>query len=490
MPFLALLVLSACDVADTAFPDDTAPEAAALAVGDLADLTTAADGSVSIDLAEAGTYIVVLASTEASQGTLWGYGASAGMRLDPADPAPAGREAGTPPPAVTEGDIREFTVWNGSRMTTVEALAVRVTDAVVLWEDQTTPNEIGEVVEETIDAVLANLETIVLPRERAVFGQESDVDGDGRIAVLLSYTVNQYGAQAYVTWCDIGLSDGCGSYGNDSEIVYLSYPDPDDTRASPAAISETVAHEFNHLVYAYHKHVLNGRTGTAENVYVTEGAAALAQDLTGYNNGNQYVWAAALDMSETYGSDDYSIQAVSVNDLIRGESYYDEERDGALRGGGYLLLRYLFEQAGGMSVASDGTLTDTGGMTWAHAFFDAPQTGVDAVEATTGRDLWDVVQDWYTALVVTGRGINDDPAFNYEPRVEDPLTGYSYGVDPFATIHGWLELTGPKVQAWDEADGEIRAGGVEYLQVTAPAGLLVLPVAPEALARARILRIE
>jgi hypothetical protein len=306
----------------------------------------------------------------------------------------------------------------------------------------------------------------------------------------MTYTVNMYGAQAYVTWCDIGVTEGCYGYGHGHEIVYMGYNDPDDSRASADGITETVAHELAHLIYAYHKVLLNGLSGVDENIYITEGTSAMAQDLTGYNNGNQYVWATALDMSETYGSDDYTIQAVSLNDLFRGSGYYDNARDGALRGGAYLFLRYLFEQAGGMTVASDGAFTDDGGIAWIKEFFSVPETGVASVEATTGADFGDLALDFFTALVVSGRGLNDDPVYNFQERVEDPLTGYAYGVDPYANIHGWLQLTGPVVQPWDEADGSLRAGGVEYLQVSAEAGVLSLPVSEAALARARVFRVE
>lgn len=195
----------------------------------------------------------------------------------------------------------------------------------------------------------------MVPRQEQLFGAISDVDQDGQLAVLLSYTVNRYGPKAYVAWCDIGITEGCNGSNNGGEIMYFAIPDPDEPGTSVDGIVETFAHELNHLIYAHHKYVLQGATGIDENVYVTEGMSALAQDLTGYNNGNQYVWAAALDMSEHHGSEDYSVQALSVNDMIRGSSYYDALRDGALRGGSYLLLRYLFEQAGGMQVEGDGT---------------------------------------------------------------------------------------------------------------------------------------
>lgn len=113
---------------------------------------------------------------------------------------------------------------------TVTGRAVAVTDEVIVWEDQTTPNGLGSVDQAILDGVLLNLETLILPRERMVFGFESDVDANRRIEILLSYTVNQYGAVAYVTQCDIGRVSGCGTSASPTPT---RYPTPSNsTRAS------------------------------------------------------------------------------------------------------------------------------------------------------------------------------------------------------------------------------------------------------------------
>jgi len=486
---LLLLALTACDpdpldTADTEEP--TGPE-----VGDVFDLATDESGVVA-EFAEPGTYVVVLMSEAVEGDTSYGYGSEAAARpLVGAPTALPPRPEGREPGGVRMPDTREFTVWNGSQAVTVTAGLVELTDELIIWRDVTTENPLGDIDEETLEDVVESFEDIVLPRTRQIFGEISDVEESGRIDVLLSYTVNQYGAVAYVTQCDIGDMFGCGSWGNGSEIIYMGYPDPESSYSSANAIVEIWAHELNHLVYGWHKYIVNDQPLAQENIYLTEGFSELAQDLTGFNNGNQYIWAAAIDMRDFYGDEDFSTQGISINDVLRGSGYYDEERDGPLRGAAYLFLRYLFEQQGGMLVGEDGGLTDAGGMAWLQAWFDAPELGVACVEATVGRPLLDIAMDWYTALLVTGRDLNDEPAYNYEDRVQDPLTGFEFGVDPYANIHGWLQLTGVPVQPLDTADGRIRAGGVEYLEVlvTEP-GSVSIPVDPAALPRARAFRVE
>jgi len=43
---------------------------------------------------------------------------------------------------------------------------------------------------------------------------------------------------------------------------------------------------------------------------------------------------------------------------------YDMMRDGSLCGQSYLFLRYLYDQAGGETVQTDGSFVDDGGIAW------------------------------------------------------------------------------------------------------------------------------
>jgi hypothetical protein len=381
---------------------DTAADTAAVpgdSLGEVVEMATTEAG-VAATFEEPGTYIVVLFSAATEQDTYYGYAdraeeAAASTAPDPLPVLPAEDLPAVSYAAV--GEHRTFTVYDGSAWVDVDAEAVEVTDQLVVWNDVTTVNPLGDIPSDTLDGVLASFEDIVIPRTEQVFEEISDVDASGKIDVLVSFTVNDYGAVAYVTWCDLADLSGCGGRSNGGETIYMGIPDPESTYSSSDAIVEIWAHEVNHLVYAWHKYVQTGETGARENVYLTEGMSELAQDLTGYNNGNQYIWASAIDMRDFYGNEDYSTQGVSINDFLRGNSYYSARRDGPLRGGGYLFLRYLFEQAGGFTVGADGSLTDAGGIAFLHDWFASPELGTDCVEALTERPVEDVAFDWYTA---------------------------------------------------------------------------------------------
>ncbi len=490
LPLLCIALLGCPPAADDTA--DTADTSSAFPVGAVVEMDTS-DAGVSMSFEEPGTYIVILFSQAEDLSTHYGYGSQAdtAARVEQPDPRPP-HAFGIAPQSAMMPDIREFTVWNGSNAVTIQAEVEELTDELVIWRDITTENPLGDIEEETFEDIVEKFEGIVMPRTEQIFGEISDVDGSGRIDVLTSYTVNQYGAVAYVSQCDIGNVFGCGSWGNDGEIIYVAYPDPESSYSSANALVEIWAHEINHLVYAWNKYLQNDLLNAQENIYLTEGFSELAQDLTGFNNGNQYIWAAAIDMRDFYSDEDFSTQGISINDVLRGDGYYDYDRDGPLRGAAYLFLRYLFEQQGGMIVNDDGSLEDAGGMAWVQDWFTNPELGADCVEATMGQDLLDLAMDWYTAIVVSGRDLNDDPTINYQDRQWDPLTSFEFGVDTYANIHGWLQLNGPPVQPLDEADGQIRAGGVEYLEIeiTEAGQRVEIPVAPDALPRARAFRIE
>jgi hypothetical protein len=309
----------------------------------------------------------------------------------------------------------------------------------------------------------------VLPRERLFFGQESDVDADGHVTVLFSPLVQDLGAIAYVNPYDLITDPEArppGVAANDQELVYVTPPQLlEPYMATPRALLETLAHEFQHAIYFYRKYLLNALPlDSVESVYVTEGLSALAQDLTGYQAGNFFVTLAALG----------GVDLVSTNDLVLSGGNYYQARDGELRGAAYLLLRYLYDQAGGDAVQPDGSFEEatSPGIPWLRAFVDAPLLGRESVEAAAGTTLVEAAADWYTALLVDDRlgagdvPLNEDPRWNYRPTQVDPLTSRVRGTTLFESF-GTAQKTGPLVTDLAQADGAIRAGGVEYFRLAA-----------------------
>jgi hypothetical protein len=443
----------------------------ALAVGDVAQLE-GDGGSFAIEFAEDGDYLAVLISRDRSTDTAWDVAVNGGGRgghtTDAGAPVFVPPQATHPvalrdpigdPTVPGVGDVRTFEVPGLVGAVEVDAEAVIVTDEMVVYEDISTPYDPPYVLDASFVAdVIEQFEQIALPRERFFFHTESDVNDDGHVSVLFSYRVNMSGAQAFVTSCDLQPADVCG-YGNEQELIYVGIPDPDAPQSSVNGTTELLAHEFNHNIYWASRFLDNDVTDTPENVYMTEGTSAMAQDLCGYNNGNLYVWAAALD-------DPWHTSIPDVFEYTPGVHYY-ADRDGQLRGLAYLAFRYLFDRYGAEVAQEDGTFDTTCGVTFLNDFFTTPTTGLDGIEQVTGLDAESYILDFWTAMGAHQRvdeGMATDPIWGFQPPSEDVLTGYQRGVDFDMTIHGWYEVSGvATAELTTGSTEELRAGGAAFL---------------------------
>ncbi len=476
-----------------------APTALTLAAGEAVEVAVT-DGVGKIRLATpTGTeqFVVVLGSTKLDR-TSGSYAYS--LALDPIDgDTPATKLDGcaltsadwskvtpaaeTPPsgtaPAV--GTTRQL-VANGE---TIDAKVVAVSKTAVVWADVTAAHP-ATLDQTFIDAFIKDWDDIILPRERQEFGIESDLDGDGHVGLIFSPTTYST-AVAYFTQCDLKTLAGCGA-GNHGEFLYLTPPaniaPPYNT---PNAMKEILAHETGHLIHFNRKVLRNGLNAWGDSGYMDEGLGALAQDVIGYQAGNLYVTVAGLAQLDTF----------SLADIVKDGAQYDSTRDGAMRGGAYLFVRWLYDRAGGDLANADGTITSKGGPAFIRAMIDDPAT-VEKAIGTTGKVVMaDAEMDFYTTLAMSNRDVNGGVApknacFAYLPTVTDPLTTDQRGANLYASFHG-QKMVGPKVQAASAADGKLRVGGVELLSLPATAAGeldLSLTVDATALPRVRIARVK
>lgn len=412
-----------------------------------------------------------------------------GSASGPLEPlAPPANAMGAPP---NKGDKRSFSIRVSGTTHKITAEAIHVDKVATFWIDRTT-TPAATIKTAVLTELADGFAKTVVPRERIYFGKESDVDGDGQISVLLSPLVSK-SAVAYVSPCDLvdpKKITGC-AVSNHAELIYLSPPNTlTSSYATPKAMLETIAHEFQHAIYFHRKYLLNKSSAPAgENPYVTEALSHLAQDLTGYQAGNFYVLLATLK----------SIDLVSIPNLADAEisSYVPKPADGVLRGAGYLLLRYLFDQAGGDAMDKSGTPQDKGGIAWLHKLIDQPETGVASILKASSMSYAQLTSRFWTALAVSNRRsggelVNRDKRYAYLPTTTDPLTQRTRGCDLFLSFHA-SSLTGPATQDIEKADGKLRPGGGELLTLTPDKGdqlELQLTTDPRAKAKARLIRVR
>jgi hypothetical protein len=398
-------------------------------------------------------------------------------------------QAASEPPKL--GEQRTFSISDGVEDKMITGEVIAVDSVAAYWLDKTT-TPLASVSSTTLAELADGFGKIVVPRERVYFGKESDIDGDGTISVLFSPLVSST-ATAYFSPCDVldpAQVPICKA-SNRMELLYMTPPSSLQPPMNTAkAILETVAHELQHAIYFNHKYLMQNRIGGIENPYITEGLSALAQDLSGYQGGNFFVTMAGLEGVNTISVPNSTSEA--VKDYVGGND------DGIMRGAGYLLLRYLFDRAGGDDLDAAGTPKDKGGIAWLHAFEDSKEINTANFTQSTGLTLSDLIVDFWSAMALSNRGPNGEPInpearYNYLPTTVDPLTARQRGCNLFGSFHG-VQMTGPHTQSFTTPDGSLRAGGAEFLLLGAKPGQFALVFSvktdPAAQARLRVIRVK
>ena len=180
--------------------------------------------------------------------------------------------------------IRGDTVTlNTSPNTRVEAVVRLVGDHTVWLDDVANPA--GTFPDAELMELDAFYSSHVNPVNDAYYGSLSDVDGNGRILVLMTVEVNRGGGGAGVTPCDLYSRSRC-AYSNEAEIFYAFVPDPEGVAGNPTPkefvlrwYPMLLTHEVTHLVQ-YAETLFIGLP--RKRAWELEGGARMAEELVGY----------------------------------------------------------------------------------------------------------------------------------------------------------------------------------------------------------------
>lgn len=316
--------------------------------------------------------------------------------------------------AVAVGDVEEFRVLSSlsstTIYTTISASARCVGSNVIVYVDtQTSSNDLddGDI------SYLCGIYDGIARDEQNLLGDISDVNGDGKVAVLMSPQINRLGSlgggiiTGYFWAGDLYERTSSNPTSNYQEIVYTMIPDPSGTYG--VAISKSFAmdnlltaifpHELQHAI-SYNQHVFeNG--GPPEQNWLNEGMSHLMEDLYGYGQENPSRYAMYLSSTSSAGL------------VVSGQPGLLE------RGAAYLFLRYLYEQ----SSSGDVFLRD---------LEDTARTGVDNIEAAFNgpsgfSEFHELMARWTVALALTDSGISQDSRYTYRNRVMNSVTGHWEG---------------------------------------------------------------
>ena len=306
------------------------------------------------------------------------------------------------------------------------------------------------------------------------FGAESDIDGDDRVAILLTPVVNSL---TDVASCDdsfiagffLALDINPGSVGdprsNQAEVFYSIVPDLEGEFTCTFTVDQvrrqvpvTFIHEFQHMI-SFHQHVML-RGGVTEELWLNEGLSHLSEEL-----------AARHFLAQ---EDTTRFQRFAVGNLINAYDYLFEPGDVFVlpgegsgsreeRGAAWLFLRWVVDQFGEDVVRR---MSETGA------------TGSDNVGSVVGASFGQLLSEWFLA-----NWVSDLPDSILADSVKPDrlkFSSWSFRIT-FASFNEQLEDRFPKAfpidprllspAGFDSDDSDrrmLRAGSGDYYRVVQP----------------------
>lgn len=284
--------------------------------------------------------------------------------------APSAAAGGVRPSPPAPGSLRTFQVLSSLTTATwapVTAQLAYVGDNVLLYVDTLAPA--GGFTSTQLQTFGQYFDGTLLPLDTAAFGAPSDVDQNGRVIVLLSKVVNAdtpsatCSTQGYVAgfFNDEDFAGASDPHSNQGEIFYSIVPDPNGqyscahgTADLGNVVPAVFMHELQHLI-GYSQHVVLGG-GLPGASWLDEGLSIAAEELGSIyfeqrcpapacrTNPAQLFPDSAQGFVQEFLYDSYQYALLPDTASITLES--DADVGSSWRGGAWLLVRWLADQAG------------------------------------------------------------------------------------------------------------------------------------------------
>ena len=268
----------------------------------------------------------------------------------------------------------------------------------------------------------ARFDTLVYPMDVAAFGEPTDIDKNGHIAIVFTRAVNELtsrGSLSYVGGLTfsrdlfpvIGTAraSACAT-SNEGEYFYLMAPDPNGTingnRRTNAFVDSNstgvIAHELVHLINASRKLYVNTAAPKFEDKWLDEGLAHVAEELLFYresglaprSNINYQTLVSSSRIRNAY-LNDMAGNRGRLAEYLSSPSTGSPYRAGdslSTRGAAWSLLRYLADRAS----SSDGDI-------WSR-LVNNTAVGLANLQSVFG-DVTPLVRDWSVS-----NAVDDSPA--------------------------------------------------------------------------------
>lgn len=387
----------------------------------------------------------------------WLRGEEANIEFDqPATPRMATKSE-TSSSSTEIGAKKSFKVLNSfggsGGYDTVKAVLIYKSSHFLAWVDERNENSYTDSEwEELLDDYEAKIED-----EQALFGVESDVDGNGTYNVLFTQVVNELGGSSggIVTGFFYAV-DLFTSYtqSNQTEILYSFVADPNGeygtTISKEFALSNihpsVLVHEYQHMINFNMHYFVNG--GSPEMSFLNEALAHLAEDIYSQNSSGYMTETGIENPARVSG------YLASIDDLciVCGASLYQ-------RGGSYLLLRYLYEQAerGNLPAVSSGAQLIDG-------LLNTSQIGVDNIvlssygETESEQRFRDIMGQFGLAVFLSDTGLTSDDRFQID----------GIGLRDIQSDNRGTVLQGPSVisAGGNSLNSTIGGASISYVELT------------------------
>jgi hypothetical protein len=336
----------------------------------------------------------------------------------------------------------------------------------------------------------ARFDTLVYPLDVGTFGAPSDLDANGKIAVLFTESVNELtppNASSYVggffhprdLFPRVATTDlaGCPA-SNEGEMFYMLVPDPAGTingNVRSVAFVDTVtvsviAHEFQHLINAGRRLYVNTSAQDFEETWLNEGLSHIAEELLYYRE-------SGMQPRQNYGDAEirtdpakYAIwKSDASSNFARLLEYVEApaaasplDPDDALatRGATWSFLRYAVDRL----FPSDVDV-------WAR-FDNSTDTGLLTIQDALLTDGRPLLADFAVANYLDDLGLTADPRYrhaswNFRDIFSNTFGSRSGGV---FTPLGYYPIALAGLADDVASTASIRGSSAGYFRLTVPAG--------------------
>ena len=307
-----------------------------------------------------------------------------------------------------------------------------------------------------ISELVRRFDQRIAPVNHRLFGpplnnEGLDRDGNGIVLVFITTRVStQPLLTGLVGFFQSDDLDGSQPYSNQADILYVAPPSASITLDQ---LSGTIAHEYQHLINYTWKVIR--QQSSPEEVWLDEGLATFAEDATGYG-------------VDAFVNIDEFLRVISNTSLTGAGIALSNDNPDTLqrRGMAHLLLRYMFEQAGGADYSQTPEVISGPGLAAISSLVQSLDTGVDLFTPEfTGRSLHQWLGDLFSAIsrnqsvgglsscehwtanigssiIVDDQNIENIPCrrLSFDTQVIDQFTGLRRGVNisppPLASLDG------------------------------------------------------